>query len=153
MGFQHQHQQHPERCREPLFFNVTNSSGGDVALTATLAWNRQQNQTGINNLDLFLYNAANSNLVMCSTSLVDNVEHIFLPKLAQGRYDLQVWKAATSNAVLASEPYALAFDFLPPFCGKDGNERRAHMAGVFGIEATTNLAPANWISLTNPPPQ
>ncbi len=80
--------------------------------TATLVWNRQQNQTGINNLNLFLYNATSSNLVMCSTSLVDNVEHIFVPRLPQGRYDLQIWKAGGFNTVSASEPYALAFEFF-----------------------------------------
>ena len=73
------------------YFNVTNGVGNAAfTATATLVWNRQQNKTGINNLDLFLYNAANSNLVAVSTSPVDNVEHIFVPTTAQGRYDLQV---------------------------------------------------------------
>jgi len=76
------------------YFNVTNGvSEAMFTATATLVWNRQRNKSGINNLNLFLYNAANSNLVAVSTSAVDNVEHIFVPNLAQGRYDLQVWKA------------------------------------------------------------
>jgi len=97
------------------YFNVTNGFGNATfAATATLVWNRQQNQTNINNLDLFLYNAANSNLVTGSTSLVDNVEHIFVPQLAPGRYDLQVWKAGGTprvNIVSAAETYALAWEF------------------------------------------
>ena len=97
------------------YFNVTNGfSNATFAATATLVWNRQQGQTGINNLNLFLYNAANSNLVACSTSLVDNVEHIFVPQLAPGRYDLQVWKPGGIPAVSivsASETYALAWEF------------------------------------------
>jgi hypothetical protein len=92
------------------FFNVTNStSSGNFTLTATLAWNRHFGESAINNLALYLYNAANSNLVVSSTSVVDNVQHVFVPKLPQGRYDLQVWKAGGSGLVSASEPYALAW--------------------------------------------
>jgi len=54
------------------FFNVTNGF-----ITATLVWNRQLGETNINDLDLFLYDCASSDLVACSTSRVDNVEHIF----------------------------------------------------------------------------
>ena len=94
------------------YFNVTNSAGNAAfTATATLVWNRHQNKTNINNLNLFLYNAANSNLVTCSTSLVDNVEHVFVPQLAQGRYDLQVWKAG-GTTVTTSETYALAWEFF-----------------------------------------
>lgn len=81
-------------------------------LTATLVWNKQRGKTNINNLNLFLYNAANSNLVACSTSMVDNVEHIFLPILAPGRYDLQVLKRGSAGQVSASETYALAFEIF-----------------------------------------
>ena len=55
--------------------------------------------------------AANGHLAACSTSAVDNVEHIFLAALPAGRYDLQVLKGAL-NQVSASETYALAFAFL-----------------------------------------
>ena len=89
-------------------------SGAAFTATATLVWNRQQNQTNINNLDLFLYNCANSNLVTCSTSLVDNVEHIFLPQLAQGRYDLQVLKNGGAT-VSTNETYALAWEFFSQY--------------------------------------
>ena len=97
------------------YFNVTNGfSNATFAATATLVWNRQQNKTAINDLDLFLYNAATSNLVASSTSLVDNVEHVFMPQLASGRYDLQVWKAGGMpglSIVSFSESYALAWEF------------------------------------------
>ena len=97
------------------YFNVTNSlTNAAFTATATLVWNRQRNQTNINNLNLFLYDAVSSNLVASSTSLVDNVEHIFVPKLASGRYDLQVWKAGgTSGVTIVStaETYALAWEF------------------------------------------
>jgi len=134
------------------YFNITNVlSNATFSATATLVWNRQRNQTGINDLNLFLYNAANSNLVAASTSSVDNVEHVFLPDLAQGQYDLQVWKAGGSF-ISASETYALAFDFTPPFIAKAGTHVAITWPAVFGVESATNLAPANWVALTNPAP-
>src|SRR6185436_4230763 len=56
------------------YFNLTN---GPHTLTATLVWNKQNHKSVANDLNLFLYNTANSNLVVCSTSLVNNVEHLF----------------------------------------------------------------------------
>lgn len=95
------------------FFNVTNSfTNAMFTLTSTLVWNRHQNKTAINNLALYLYNAANNNLVASSTSVVDNVQHVFIPKLAQGRYDLQVWKAGGANIVTTNETYALAWEIF-----------------------------------------
>jgi len=95
------------------YFNVTNDlTDATFTATATLVWNRQRNQTNINNLDLFLYNAISSNLVAASTSVVDNVEHIWLPHLPQGRYNLQVLKHGGSNTVSKSETYALAWEFF-----------------------------------------
>ena len=95
------------------YFNVTNgASAATFNATATLAWNRHQNQTAINNLRLYLYNAANNNLVAASVSTVDNVQHVWVPRLPAGRYDLQVWKAGGFNTVSAAEPYALAFEFF-----------------------------------------
>ena len=106
------------------YFNVTNSGTAAFLTSATLVWNRHSNASynpgisppniiGINNLRLFLYNTANSNLVTCSTSAVNNVQHIYLPKLTPGRYDLQVWKAGGASIVSTAEPYALAFAFVP----------------------------------------
>ncbi len=132
------------------YFNVTNNAGNsNFTGTATLVWNRHQNQTAINNLSLFLYNCANSNLVTCSTSAVDNVEHIFVPRLAAGRYDLQVWKAGGFSTVSTAEPYALAFAFVSPsltITPSGGNVTLAwpvYPAG-FLIEATTNLVSPAW---------
>jgi hypothetical protein len=133
------------------YFNATNSPGG-VTLTATLVWNRQLNQSAINNLELFLYDGASSNLVASSTSLVDNVQHLFVPRLAPGRYDLQVWKAGGvpgAGIVSLAEPYALAFAFTATALtiGFDGTNAvlswPVYPAG-FCVEATANLAAPAW---------
>jgi hypothetical protein len=139
------------------YFNVTNAvSNATFTATATLVWNRHSSQTSINNLNLFLYNAANSNLVANSTSLVDNVEHIWLPHLAQGRYDLQVFKSGGST-VSASEPYSLAFEFFSMSLNvaKSGTnvvlKWPVYPTG-FILESTTNLiSPILW-STNNPVP-
>ncbi|MGH8023317.1 MAG: S8 family serine peptidase, partial [Limisphaerales bacterium] len=94
------------------FFNVTNGGGSGFTLTATLVWNRHQNETAINNLALYLYNAVNGNLVAASTSIVDNVQQVFVRQLPQGRYDLQVWKAGGSGVVTTNETYALAWEIV-----------------------------------------
>jgi hypothetical protein len=141
------------------FFNVTNGlSGAQFTATATLAWNRQFQETNINNLDLFLYNCASSNLVACSTSLVDNVEHIWLPRLPQGRYDLQVLKNGGTNTVSDSETYALAFEFfslplsISP-CGTNASLAWPVYPAGFVVEATTNLiSPVIWSTNNIPSP-
>jgi hypothetical protein len=127
------------------FFNITNNTTNvTFTLTATLNWNRHQNTTGINNLALYLYNAANSNLVASSTSVVDNVQHVYLPKLAQGRYDLQVWKAGGAAIVSDSEPYALAWGIFTESLsiGRSGTNIflswPAYPAG-FAVEGITDL--------------
>ena len=139
------------------YFNVTNGfSGAQFIATATLVWNRQANQTTINNLDLFLYNCASSNLVACSTSRVDNVAHIFTPKLAPGRYDLQVWKAGGIpgvSTVSGAEPYALAFAFVSPTLNiaTDGTNVSVtwpvYPAG-FTVETTADLGAPAWAATT-----
>ena len=139
------------------YFNVTNGPGNAAfTATATLVWNRHQYKTDINNLDLFLYNAANSNLVACSTSLVDNVEHIFVPKLAQGRYDLQVWKAGGST-VTANETYALAWEFFSERlnAAKSGTNISVSWPVYpdgFVLQTATNLAPPVAWETNNPAP-
>jgi hypothetical protein len=136
------------------YFNVTNSAGNATfTATATLVWNRHRFQKNINNLDLFLYDAVSSNLVAASTSLVDNVEHIWLPQLPPGRYDLQVVKHG-GTTVSSSEPYALAFEFFStPMNLTQSGPNLAISWPVFPdgfiVEATTNLATPNWIELTN----
>ena len=130
------------------FFNVSNGMP-----TVTLVWNRQLGQTNysncINDLDLFLFNAANSNFVACSTSRVDNVEHLFIPRLPAGRYDLQVLKNGGTNVVSTAETYALAFAFVPTKLNLAGSGPNAvltwpaYPAG-FLVETTTNLAAPAW---------
>jgi len=140
------------------YFDVSNHlAGARFTATATLAWNRQLNQTNINNLDLFLYNCANSNLVAGSTSLVNNVEHIYQPSLAQGRYDLQVWKAGGSGIVSTIEPYALAFAFYSDTLNVSGSGTNVTLTwpvypAGFMVENTTNLISPNWISTNLPQP-
>lgn len=51
--------------------------------SATLVWTRISAKWP-NNLDLFLYHAGTGELTACSTSLVDNVEHIYVPHLSAG---------------------------------------------------------------------
>jgi hypothetical protein len=136
------------------YFNATNGvSNATFTATATLVWNWQQNKSSINNLHLFLYNAANSNLVAVCTSAVDNVQHLFVPKLPQGRYDLQVFKSGGAT-VSINETYALAFEFFsqPLNVVKSGTnivlKWPVYPAG-FVIQSTTNLAPpAVWNTLS-----
>ncbi|MEI8289942.1 MAG: S8 family serine peptidase [Verrucomicrobiota bacterium] len=126
------------------FFNVSKGMA-----TITLVWNRELGQTNINDLDLFLFDAANSNLVAGSTSRVDNVEHLFLPQLPAGHYDLQVLKNGGTNAVSDGETYALAFAFVSPEPNltKSGTNLSltwpVYPAG-FRAEATTNLVSPIW---------
>jgi hypothetical protein len=126
------------------FFNVANGVG-----TATLVWNRQLGQTNINDLDLFLFAAANSNLVVCSTSRVDNVEHIFVPRLAAGRYDLQVLKNGGTNVVSDAETYALAWAFVAPALSLARSGTNATLAwpvypAGFSVQTATNLISPDW---------
>jgi hypothetical protein len=128
------------------------ASGSPWAATITLVWNRQLNQTNINNLSLFLYNCAGSNLVLCSTSLVDNVQHIYVPQLPPGRYDLQIWKAGGipgTNIVSSAEPYALAWGFVSPTLSLTRSGSGSVLAwsvypAGFSAESTSNLASPVW---------
>ena len=140
------------------YFNVTNGVGSaNFTATITLAWNRQQNQTAINDLNLFLFDCANSNLVACSTSLVDNVEHIFVPELPQGRYDLQVWKAGGFGIVSAAEPYALAWEFFSEslnaaISGANISISWPAYPDGFVLQTATNLVPPVAWDTNNPAP-
>ncbi len=133
------------------FFNVSNGMA-----TATLVWNRQFGATNINDLDLFLFNTAHSNLVACSTSRVDNVEHIFATHLAAGRYDLQVVKNGGTNVVSDAEIYALAWAFVSPALqiARAGTNAAvswpAYPAG-FRVESATNLGAPVWSTNALPP--
>ena len=126
------------------FFNVASGT-----VTATLVWNRQFGETNINDLDLFLFNAANSNLVACSTSRVDNVEHLFVPQLAAGRYDLQVLKNGGTNVVSDAETYALAWAFVAPTLSIAKSATNVALTwpvypAGFRVEAATNLVSPVW---------
>ena len=139
------------------YFDVTNSlNGADFSATATLAWNRQLGATNINDLDLFLYNTVGRSLVACSTSRVDNVEHIWVPQLSPGRYDLQVLKHGGPDVVSDAEAYALAFEFFSQTLSLNQSDTNlvltwpVYPAG-FVVETTTSLAPASWLALTNLP--
>jgi hypothetical protein len=140
------------------FFNATNSNGGaSFSLTATLVWNRHENVTNINNLELFLYNAANSNLVDSSTSVVDNVQHVFVPQLSQGRYDLQVWKAGGSGIVGNNEPYALAWAISSESlkiteAGTNVSLSWPAYPAGFAVAAASSLVPPTAWSTNNVPP-
>ncbi len=141
------------------YFNVSNNVAGcdlhrpPPPSFGTVTWVRP----AINSLNLFLYNCANSNLVACSTSLVDNVEHIYQTNLPQGRYDLQVWKAGGPGIITNAEPCALAFEF---FSDRLNISRAgasvtiawpAYPAG-FLVQAATNLISPNWTNITLPQP-
>ncbi|HUE37233.1 MAG TPA: S8 family serine peptidase [Candidatus Acidoferrum sp.] len=141
------------------FFNVTNASrAGTFSLTTTLVWNRHQSKTNINDLALYLYNAANSNLVAASTSVVDNVQHVFVPQLAQGRYDLQVWKAGGAGIVSNSEPYALAWQIFSDTLSITSSQTNVCLSwpvypAGFALASTASLnAPVTWSTNNIPAP-
>jgi hypothetical protein len=139
------------------YFNVANGANSALfTATATLVWNRQQNQTNLNNLDLFLYDTVSSNLIAASTSLVDNVQHLWLPQLPQGRYDLQVLKDA-GNSVSDTETYALAFEFFSLSLNISQSGTNTLISWPiypdgFVLETTTNLASPVFWSTNNPAP-
>lgn len=129
------------------YFNLTNATGdGAFTATATLVWDRQQNEININNLDLFLYDANTSNLVAASTSVVDNVEHLYVLNLPPGRYDLQVLKNGGLNRVSRNETYALAFEFFNLSLSVAASDSGMKIVWPiyptgFALESTTNLTP------------
>jgi hypothetical protein len=134
------------------YFRLGNGvNNASFTATATLVWNRQIHQTSINNLDLFLYQADSGSLIVESTSIVDNVEHIFTKGLLPGRYDLQVLKHG-GDMVSSNEIYALAFEFfsLPLNISNSPDNITLtwpfYPAG-FRLESNMNLiSPTNWIS-------
>jgi hypothetical protein len=119
--------------------------------TATLTWLRphstpQNPLPAINDLNLFLYNTANGNLILSSTSAVDNVEHLYVPSLPPGRYDLQVEKNAAAQ-VSPAEAYALAFEFFSmPLSVSATNSNLVISWPLpptgFQLQSTTNLSAA-----------
>jgi hypothetical protein len=145
------------------YFNATNGANhGAWVATITLAWNRpssgsSQTHAAINNLGLFLYNTANSNLVMVCTSMVDNIQHIFVPHLAPGRYDLQVWKAGGSSIVTDSESYGLAWAFAASTLSLDRSGADANLSwpaypAGFEVQAAASLSSPVWTTNNLPAP-
>lgn len=134
------------------YFSLAGASS--YTFTATVVWNRQASKTNVNNLDLFLYDMLNTNLVLCSTSLVDNVEHLFVPRLAPGRYDLQVIKYGSASQVSKSETNALAFEiFSMQLDGSLSNTTLTlswtNTPAGFSLASTTNpAAPGSWSTLS-----
>jgi hypothetical protein len=140
------------------YFTVTNGLGNTrFTVTATLAWNRQQNQSTINNLDLFLYDCATSNLIAQSISGVDNAEHIYT-SVPPGRYDLQVLKyggVVTNGNVTASESYALAWEFFTEPLNITTSNTNAVLTWPiypdgFALQSTPVLNPPTWSVLNLP---
>jgi hypothetical protein len=139
------------------YLTVTNAAKNpSFTATATLVWNRHASTANINYLRLYLYNVTNKTLVNCSTSVVDNVQHFYIPQLPAGRYDLQVVKSGGSY-VSASEPYALAYSFTPPPVLKSGHQGTNAVLtwplypDGYALEATNRLAPVMAWSLANLP--
>jgi hypothetical protein len=139
------------------YFNLTGSNS--FTLTATLTWLRPHSTitgpSSINDLNLFLYNTANGQLVLSSTSAVDNVEHLYSAALPPGRYDLQVLKNA-QNQVSASETYALAFEFFNmPLSAVESNGNVVLSWPLaptgFELQSTTDITPpAVWTTVNAP---
>jgi hypothetical protein len=128
---------------------------GNATLTATLVWEKHANASGINNLSLFLYNATNAAFQAESVSTVDNVQHLYLPSLAPGRYDLEVVKYASSS----SETFALAWQFFtlsPPDLSIAADGTNAIITwpsspALFALEQTASLTPpVSWTNVTAP---
>jgi hypothetical protein len=140
------------------YFNLNAATAGRFSLTATLIWHRRVSQSAPYNLELFLYDTANNTLVASSQSSVDNVEHIFIPNLPAGRYDLQVLKRG-GIGLANTENYALAFDFQPVKLAltRAGNSLQVSWpvsASGFILQGTTSTSLTNgWSAVSATPGQ
>ena len=112
-------------------FEVVSNVPRAFEFVGTLVWHRQDGESTINDLNLFLYNADSNSQVASSESLVDNVEHICARNLPPGRYNLQVFKRGGPpvTTVSSSEKYGLAFEFGPPEPAQFTNTQ--HSGGQF----------------------
>jgi hypothetical protein len=137
-------------------FEVTNSAGtSPFTGTMTLVWNRHYNTPTINNLSLYLYNMANGNLMASSTSSVDNIQHIYVPSLPAGRYDLEVLKHG-GTITSTTENYALAFEFFAIQVAITPSTNGLLMVtwpaypDAFQLQVTYSLAsPISWIGVAS----
>jgi len=136
-------------------FSVTN----DSTFTGTLVWERHANLTSINNLGLFLYNAATGALLRSSVSSVDNVQQIYIPHVMPGKYDLEVVKyGSPTQSITPAETYALAYQFFPISAPALSITAAAtnlvitwpSSPTVFTFQQTTNMVPpVQWTTVTN----
>jgi hypothetical protein len=144
------------------YLNASNSvPDSTFTATATLVWNRLTGMAGADNLDLFLYDAVSSNLIASSTSTVDNVEHLFVMNLPQGRYDLQVLKHGGASyhnggpVYSQSETYALAFEFFTMPLAISATDTNTILSwpvypAGFRLLTSSSLTPSmTWIPATN----
>jgi hypothetical protein len=135
--------------------NNTNNLGNSMNMatytaTITLDWNRQVSKTAINNLYLYLYRLSPQTLMAASTSVVDNIQHIYVQNLPAGDYALQVYKPGGSGEVSTGETYALAWEFfnqtLTISKNTDGNlllKWPVYPTG-FVVESSPDLSPLSW---------
>ncbi len=99
----------------------------------------------------FYTKSATNTLVASSVSTVDNVEHLFLPSLSAGRYDLQVLKRSGAG----SENYALAFEAFAVSLNIEKIGTNVVVSWPlaptgFRLQFTTNLVPPiSWSTVTN----
>jgi hypothetical protein len=142
------------------YFDATNDvQNTKFTFTATLVWNRHDGQSNINDLNLYLYNTVNSILVAESISFVNNVEHLYVCNLPQGRYNLQVWKAggnAGNGRVTSDETYALAWEFfaLPLAVSQSGTNVVLNWPIYptgFVVESTPSLSAPSWTTIVASP--
>jgi hypothetical protein len=138
------------------FVDLSGTSNRLFTFTGTLVWQRAENEIGINDLDLFLFDAADGALVSASQSTVDNIEHIFVKDLPPKRYNLQVLKHGGLSQRLSNiETYALAFEFGPSEPARFSNtivsngQLQSRLTGEpnqnYIIQATSNFV--DWISV------
>ncbi|MGZ5545119.1 MAG: hypothetical protein ACXWIU_10630 [Limisphaerales bacterium] len=136
------------------YFNLP-ATNGNYTLTATLAWNRALSTTSINDLDLFLYRVSSGTQVALSTSSIDNVEHIYMPSLPPGRYDLQVLKNSGTKSITPTETYALAYESFVIALNVSYQSGNLVITwplypNGFILEVTPSLSPPiTWTALTN----
>jgi hypothetical protein len=94
-------------------YRINTTDSGNAFIT--LVWNKPFNAARINNLSLRLYDSG-GNQIAASESIVDNVQHLYIPGLAAGTYDLQIIKAAgrrgAAGVVTLTDVYAVTWDFL-----------------------------------------
>ena len=114
------------------FFDVP--AGGTSSLSAILTWNRTISgafpspSSSLANLTLKLYAASGFTVgaqIDSSESTVDNVEHVYEPALAAGRYAIEVtadqpgvayglaWISAPTVSIAATVPTAAEFGLVP----------------------------------------